>query len=100
MFQPRDWDAQLLLDEQLAVVPPPWPVHDHVYGPAPETAVGEPAAQRLVLGAVEVLPPLAAPQLPLMICTHEVADVLQVPCEQDAVAEPEYPAAVLASDAL
>ncbi|MFO0750154.1 MAG: hypothetical protein U1F43_31460 [Myxococcota bacterium] len=52
MFQVGVRAAQLLSALQLANAPPPWPVHCHVKGPAPETAVGVPAAHRPELGAV------------------------------------------------
>ncbi|MFO0750150.1 MAG: hypothetical protein U1F43_31440 [Myxococcota bacterium] len=60
MSQLTVWAPQLLLELQLAVLPPPWPVHDQVKGPAPETAVGVPAEHRPVPGAAAVLPLLAA----------------------------------------
>ena len=65
VFHVRVWRAQLLLEEQPAVVPVWAPVHDQVKGPEPETAVAVPALQRFVLGALGVLAPCADPQAPL-----------------------------------
>jgi hypothetical protein len=57
--------AAVLLAEQLAVVPPFDPVHDHDQGPLPVIAVAVPVEQKLPLGAVETVVPLAVPQVPL-----------------------------------
>ena len=50
--------------EQLAVVPPLDPVQLQVHGPVPVTAVGAPALQRPVVGAVVNAPPFDDPQIP------------------------------------
>jgi hypothetical protein len=50
---------------QLAVVPPPVPVHDHVHGPVPATVEAVPTVQRPVVGIVATVVPLAVPQVPL-----------------------------------
>jgi hypothetical protein len=47
-----------------AVVPPFIPLHDHVHGPEPKTAVGVPALQRFVVGIDETIVPCAVPQTP------------------------------------
>ncbi|MFO0750153.1 MAG: hypothetical protein U1F43_31455 [Myxococcota bacterium] len=87
MFQVKVCAAQLLSALQLAVAPPPWPVHRHVNGPLPVTVVGVPVAHR----------PSSARsarwcrfelQAPTMICVQVVALVLQVPSLQVAVAPP------------
>ena len=44
--------------------PPLTPLHGHVHGPFPDTVPAVPAVQRLVVGAVEKLPPLADPHTP------------------------------------
>ena len=54
--------ARLALQE--AVTPVFAPVHDQLHGPDPETAVGVPAAQKLVVGAEYKLDPLETPQTP------------------------------------
>jgi hypothetical protein len=50
--------------EQLAVVPLLEPVQDHVHGPEPVTLDAVPAVQRLVVGTVLTVVPLAEPQVP------------------------------------
>lgn len=52
---------------QFAVLPPPEPTQVQDQGPEPFTAEAVPCPQRLLLGADGVLPPLAAPQAPLMM---------------------------------
>jgi hypothetical protein len=54
------------LAEQDAFVPPLIPLQFHVQGPVPETAEAFPALQRLVVGAVENVPPFDDPQTPLI----------------------------------
>ncbi len=49
---------------QLEVAPPLLPLQLHVHGPVPLTAVALPDEHRFVLGAVDVLPPLAEPHTP------------------------------------
>src|SRR5258708_7281389 len=51
--------------EQLSVVPPPEPTHDHAHGLVPDTAVAEPELHKPVAGAEFDATPLAGPQTPL-----------------------------------
>lgn len=48
-----------LLALQLAVLPPLLPAHDRAQGPLPHTADAVPTEQRLEVGAVETVVPLA-----------------------------------------
>lgn len=57
-------EVLVLLAEHDAVVPPLEPVHDHVHGPVPDTAVAVPAEQRFVVGAVLTVEPFEGPQAP------------------------------------
>ena len=50
---------------QGALVPPPLPLQVQVQGPEPDTAVAVPTLQRLTVGMVQTLTPLAEPQAPL-----------------------------------
>lgn len=50
--------------EQESELPPLIPSQGHVHGPVPDTAPAVPTAQRLVVGAVEKLPPSADPHTP------------------------------------
>lgn len=59
--------------EQLASVPPPEPVQDHIQGPEPPTEVAAPIAQRLAVGAEETVLPLAEPHAPFSIEAAPVA---------------------------
>ena len=55
----------VLLAEHCAVVPPLLPVQFHVHGPVPLTAEAVPVEQRLVVGMLPTVIPLALPQAPL-----------------------------------
>ncbi|MFO0750151.1 MAG: hypothetical protein U1F43_31445 [Myxococcota bacterium] len=82
VFQVSVCAAQLLSALQLAVAPPPWPVHCHVNGPVPLTAVGVPAAQRPSSARPARRCCSRKPRAPTMICVQVVALVLQVPSLQ------------------
>lgn len=56
----------VLLALQLAVVHPLLPAHDRDQGQIPHTADAVPIAQRLEVGAVETVLPLAEPQTPFI----------------------------------
>src|ERR1700722_4159208 len=56
----------VLLAEQEAFVPPLAPVQDHDQGPEPLTLVAVPAVQRLVVGLLATVVPLADPQAPFV----------------------------------
>ena len=61
--------------EQLAVEPPPEPVHDQLHGPEPETLEAEPALQSPEVGADETVVPLAEPQEPFTAAAGQVTVV-------------------------
>ena len=52
--------------EHVAVEPPPVPAQVHVHGPEPLTREAAPTEQRLVVGVVETVVPLAEPHTPLV----------------------------------
>ncbi len=62
--------------EQLALVPPLDPVQLHVHGPAPITAVGVPALQRLAVGGEVKDPPLDEPHAPFTGAAVKEADMV------------------------
>lgn len=52
---------------QLALDPLLLPMHDHVHGPSPDTALEVPAEHRFKVGVLSKTLPLAEPQLPFTI---------------------------------
>ena len=61
-------EVSAVLDaEHDAFVPPLVPAHDHVHGPLPDTVLAVPAVQRLLVGALATVVPLAEPQVPLIV---------------------------------
>ena len=60
--------------EQLAVVPPYWPVQLQLQGPEPVTVGGVPVVeQRLLAGALVKMPPFALPQAPFVMSWAKLA---------------------------
>jgi hypothetical protein len=49
------------------------PVHCHVHGPLPATAVAVPAPHNAVFGVVAKIVPLVEPQLPVTTCLEDLA---------------------------
>jgi hypothetical protein len=57
----------VLLALQFGLTPPYSPLHVQFHGPVPATAVGVPELQRLVVGTVATVVPLALPQDPFTL---------------------------------
>jgi hypothetical protein len=77
-----------LLAVQVAVVPPLEPLHDHAHGPLPETVAARPVEQRLVVGLVDAVVPLASPHTPLI---RVEALLMSMGAEQVAFVPPLMP---------
>ncbi|MCB2050565.1 MAG: hypothetical protein KDE63_03960 [Novosphingobium sp.] len=67
--------------EQLAFVPAgvPLPLQLQFHGPVPDTADAVPVEQRLEVGALETVVPLAEPQTPLTVVTFKAVHVAVEP---------------------